>query len=314
MKTSLIITIVIHLSLFILNSCTGEWPDTHSPAPSTEPSTHQTIGSQVVQASINSVALNREMAMSIYLPPGYNPNIKYPTLYLFYGYGGTHDSWFTYLDINGVADRLIQENKINPLIIVSPDYGNSFGVNTVPGEGHDPGGVSVGRYEDYLIQEVITYVDGHYSTQASKEGRYVGGASMGGFAALFLGFTYPELFSKIGAHSAAIWNYTSTDPYTDQRDWLYATETLRNARDPFKLAEPNKLDGTQVYLDAGNDDGLAEKDFSLYELLRSKNIDARWVPNPGGHSPTYWSGQLENYLVFYAGKLQSSPVATHHDN
>jgi enterochelin esterase-like enzyme len=43
---------------------------------------------------------------------------------------------------------------------------------------------------------------------------------MGGYAALFLGFSYPELFSKIGGHSAAIWDYSTNDDYTDQRDWL----------------------------------------------------------------------------------------------
>ncbi|MFC5528844.1 alpha/beta hydrolase [Cohnella yongneupensis] len=278
-----------------------------APAPSTSPSASTppsviTAHSQIDQVSFHSAALGSEMNLSVYLPPGYSEDVRYPVLYMLYGYGGNHDSWFTYLNINTVADQLIQEDRIHPVIIVSPDYGNSFGVNTKVGEGHDPGGVSIGPYEDYLIQDVISYVDGHYSTQASKEARYVGGASMGGYAALYLGFKHPELFSKIGAHSAAIWTYTPTDEFTDQRDWLYAAGMRRDERDPFKLASADKLKGMKVYLDAGEDDALAEKDKSLYDLLLTMNVDAKWVLSPGGHTVSYWSGQLSNYMLFYAGK------------
>ncbi|WP_256761520.1 PQQ-binding-like beta-propeller repeat protein [Cohnella sp. WQ 127256] len=316
MNASSFLSIVVCLSLLILSGCSSDTPASNpssliQPTASIIQSINASDSSQIVQANVYSTALDREMDLSIYLPPGYSPDTHYPVLYLLYGYGGTPDSWFSYLKINQVADRLLQENKIDPLIIVAPDYRNSFGVNSKVGEGKDPGSVDIGSYEDYLVQDVISYVDGHYSTQASKEGRYIGGISMGGYAALFLGFSHTELFSKVGAHSAAIWNYTPSDMYTDQRDWLYANETLRQARDPFKLAEHKKLDATQVYLDAGNSDGLAEKDYDLYELLRAKNIDAQWVPNPGGHDSAYWSGQMENYFLFYAGKQpttsQSSP-------
>lgn len=258
--------------------------------------------SQVVIEHLYSEKLDAEMGISIYLPPAYRPDVKYPVLYLLYGYGGTHDSWFSSLGAHRAADRLISANKIKPLIIVSPNYRNSFGVNSLEGEGHDPGGVSIGLYEDYLINEVITYIDSQYSTISDKSGRYVGGASMGGYAALYLGFNHANLFSKIGGHSAALWDYTESDQFVDQRDWLYASDELREHRDPFKLAESRDLDDLEVYLDSGMSDSLAQKGYLLYELLQSKGINTQWVPNPGGHDMTYWSGQLENYLVFYNGK------------
>lgn len=255
--------------------------------------------SQVVADRLYSERLNIVQEMSVYLPPAYSPDNQYPVLYMLYGYGGTHDSWFTNLHIHQVADRLIEEGKIEPLIIVSPDYGNSFGVNSMEGEGTDPGSVDIGPYEDYLIKELIPYIDRKYSTIASRSGRYVGGASMGGYAALYLGFNYSELFSKIGAHSAALWNYSETDQFIGQRDWLYASDELREIRDPFKLAESRQLNDLKVYLDSGTEDGLAEKDYLLYKLLKSKGIHAQWSPHPGGHDMGYWSGQLENYLIFY---------------
>ncbi|WP_052087911.1 alpha/beta hydrolase [Paenibacillus wynnii] len=289
--------IVSYIGLILLSGCTGKTDTPESTVLSADES------SQVVTVSMHRIVLDREMKMSIYLPPAYSSDVAYPVLYLLYGYGGKHDTWFEYLHINGVADRLIEQGKMAPVIIVSPDYGNSFGVNSQVGEGRDPGSVDIGPYEDYLTQEVIPYVDSQYSTVMGKEGRYVGGASMGGYAALYLGFNYPELFSKVGAHSAALWDYTSTDQFIGQRDWLYANEALREIRDPFKLAESQRLDEMQVYLDSGTEDALTEKDYLLYMLLRMKGIDAQWVSHLGGHNSSYWSSQLENYLIFYNGSI-----------
>lgn len=271
-------------------------PDPATASPAESPS------SRIEQVRLSSSALNRDMTLSVYLPPGYVPDVRYPVLYALYGYGGTHASWFDYLSIDDVADRLIREGRLQPLLIASPDYGNSFGVNSSAEDGHDPGTVSIGRYEDYLIREVVPYVDSRYSTMDDKSRRYVGGASMGGYAALYLGFSYPDLFGKVGAHSAALWTYSASDLYTDQRDWLYASEALRAKRDPFKLISADKLAGMQVYLDAGEADPLAEQDQALYEALKSQGIDAVWSPAPGGHDAGYWSSQLERYLLFYAGK------------
>ncbi|MFB9329811.1 alpha/beta hydrolase [Paenibacillus aurantiacus] len=262
----------------------------------------ESSSSRIEQVRISSQALNRDMTLSVYLPPGYDPDVRYPVLYALYGYGGTHASWFDYLSMDDVADRLIREGRLQPLLIASPDYGNSFGVNSSVEDGPDPGSVSIGRYEDYLIREVVPYVDSHYSTQGDKTGRYVGGASMGGYAALYLGFSYPELFGKVGAHSAALWTYSPSDLFTDQRDWLYASDALRARRDPFKLASREKLAGMRVYLDAGEGDPLFVPDQALYEALKAQGIDAVWSPAPGGHNVSYWSSQLERYLLFYAGK------------
>ncbi|WEK54188.1 MAG: alpha/beta hydrolase-fold protein [Candidatus Cohnella colombiensis] len=330
MKIFVAIIIISYIAMFLLSGCFGkaETPtQSHSPvqsspitqsdeqdqleAPSSPSPVHPTpslidVDSHVVTVQVHSDMLHRDMEMSVYLPAGYSKEVKYPVLYMLYGYGGTHDAWFTYLHLQDVADRLIEEGAIDPLLIVSPDYGNSFAVNSRIEDGNDPHSVDIGPYEDYLIQEVIPYVDTNYSTDASNKGRYVGGASMGGYASLYLGFNYPDLFSRIGAHSAAIWNYTSTDQFIGQRDWLYANDALRERRDPFKLAESQKLDSVEVYLDCGTGDALAEKDQALYDLLVSKGIEAEWVPSPGGHDAAYWSSQLENYLLFYSGVEQDT--------
>jgi enterochelin esterase-like enzyme len=257
--------------------------------------------SQIETIMIDSAALNETIGVDVYLPPGYNEAESYPVLYLFYGYGGNRSAVFDWLRLHEVADDLIESKQVKPTIIVSPDYGNSFGVDTVPGEGRNPGDVDEGNYESYIIDEVIPYIDAHYSTISTREDRFIGGFSMGGYAALYLGINYSDLFSKIGAHSAALWDYSSTDQFAHQRDWLYANEELRNARDPFRLALEKDLTKSQIYLDVGSSDGLAGVNERFHSLLVSKDIPVEWHLNTGNHSMSYWSNHLEDYLLYYSG-------------
>lgn len=249
---------------------------------------------------VSSAALKKSMTAAVYLPPGYKPGTRYPVLYLFYGYGGNRDSYFGGgLAINRTADRLIARQAIGPLIIVVPDYANSFGVNSTVEQAANSAGGSIGMYEDYLIGELVPYIDGHFGTDARRERRYVGGISMGGFAALHLGLRHTAMFSKVGGHSAALWNYSPGDQFLGQRDWLYPTPELRAQRDPLLLAAKADLRGLRFFLDVGASDRLYEQVGAMHQVLQSHGAAVQLQSGGGGHDVAYWSGQLEGYLLFY---------------
>lgn len=239
------------------------------------------------------------MAAAVYLPPGYNPALRYPVLYLFYGYGGYPDAYFNAgLALNHTADKLIAANAIEPLLIVAPNYDNSFGVNAAAGQ-LAGSGVSAGRYEDYLVGELLPFIDARFGTDARPARRYVGGISMGGFAALHLGLRHPALFSKVGAHSAALWDYSAADQFLGQRDWLYATPELRAQRDPLLLAQSAALHSLAFYLDVGSGDLLRQQDEAMVRVLQGRGAAVEFRVGSGGHDAGYWRSQLENYLRFY---------------
>lgn len=295
----------IALAMLCLVNCGGSAGTGESgkalPAPPGQPA-EQTLTGRIEYRQLASAALGRTMNIEVYLPPGYSAARRYPVLYLLYGYGGNEDSYFGgLLSVNRVADRLIGAGTIAPLLIVVPNYANSFGVNTRPEDAADSAGGTIGLYEDYLIGEVLPYVEQHYSAAASRAQRYVGGISMGGYAALYLGLSHPDLFGRIGAHSAALWDYgaTNADQFVGQRDWLYATPALRALRDPMLLAQHANLDGLRFYLDAGDGDALRLKDQQLAGILRARATTVDWHHGDGGHDVPYWRGQLENYLQFY---------------
>lgn len=254
----------------------------------------QAAPSKLETLSVQSPALDKSMSVRVYLPADYDEKQRYPTLYLLHPYGGDATFWLGKLNTQEVLDKLIEQKKIRSMIVVSPDYDNSFAVNSRQGIA----GVSSGRYADYLAQELVPYIDNKYSTLTNRDNRYIGGTSMGGYAALYLGLTRTELFSKIGAQSAALWD-GKDDLYTDQRDWLYATPELKKDRDPFQLIKRVNLKSLLFRLDVGKSDPLKEVNEHFVRDLREAGASVEFTEEKGGHDMEYWSSQLGDLLVFF---------------
>ncbi|WEK53724.1 MAG: alpha/beta hydrolase-fold protein [Candidatus Cohnella colombiensis] len=266
-------------------------------------STAQTIASDgqtnayVDKISMHSDSLDKDMKVQVYLPKGYSSSLRYPVLYLLHGQGGNEKSWNKDMDVATKTTKLIDDKKIKPLIIVMPDYDNSYGTNYAD-HTYTKSGRQYGRYEDYITKDLISYIDYHYSTIATREGRSIGGLSMGGFAALFLAFTHQDLFSKAGGHSPAMFLDS-----TESLDWLYKDEAMRKKTDPLYLADSLDLSKLDVYLDYGDRDmqHVIETTDQLYAKLKAVGVQVQLHSSSGGHDSHYWKANTESYLLFYAG-------------
>ena len=134
--------------------------------------------------------------ITIYLPPSYDesPGKRYPVLYLLHGFGGDNDSF-----VRGVGetlalmllDGLMGGGVIPEMIIVMPDASNSFGGSFYTNS------ELIGDYEDYIVRDVVGYVDSGYRTIPDREHRVIMGASMGGYGAMKLGVKHPDLFRAV---------------------------------------------------------------------------------------------------------------------
>lgn len=253
----------------------------------------------VVQEQVPSAALGRTMPALVYLPPAFDAQRRYPVLYLYHGLRETHTFWRG-LGLFDAATALIERRLIQPLLIVTPQLDNSFGVNnaadrteTMPHGG--PVTFHGGRYEDYLVHDLVDFVDARYPTRAERAARSVGGISMGGFAALHAAFRHPDRFGRAGGHSPAL--------VQDDWNWLYPAEVPRASRDVQRLAAERDLAGLQVYLDCGEQDdfGFAEPVRALSQTLRSRGVAVRSALRAGRHDSAYWMAHLDEYLQFYAG-------------
>lgn len=136
----------------------------------------------------------------IYLPPGYETSAeRYPAVYFLAGFsgGGTlllnESMWGETLPQR--IDRLTRAGKIAPMIVVMVDcrtkLGGSQYINSA----------ATGRYEDYLVEELVPWVDAGYRTVAEREHRIVMGKSSGGYGATVLAMRHPEVFGLAADHS-----------------------------------------------------------------------------------------------------------------
>ena len=252
---------------------------------------------KIDRIKIHSESLNKFMNIAIYVPENYK-DIYLPVLYFMHGRSGNEEI-LEQLKINEVASKLIEEKKIEPMIIVCPNMDNSRGINScneykeIQGK---YGMVNLGLYEDYLINEVIPFIDKNYRTISNKENRYIGGISSGGYIALHNGLRHQDLFSKIGGHMPAI-----DLSYSDEDECYFKNEEIWNKYDPITIAKNNEVKDIKIYLDAGNEDEgkfylACEK---LYKILKLKNVDIEYNLFEGHHNAEYILSNLENYLKFY---------------
>ncbi|MEK4063951.1 MULTISPECIES: alpha/beta hydrolase [Paenibacillus] len=307
------ITFLLLLMMFIGGCSSDNNPITaqaSSPASKEKEGTSPLQSSEIQKVSFQSESLDQVMKLNVYLPKGYSPEQRYPVLYLIHGYGGNETDLLSGLEVDQNADRLIEAGKIEPLIMVFPQMDNSYGLNTslnyavdYPG---DPMTTYSGMYEDYLYKDVVGYVDQHFSTITSRDGRFIGGVSMGGFISLHTTFLHTDLFSKVGGHSPALFqdDWSQAGGENGVKRFLYPTDEDRQTRDPLIFAEDLDLSELEVYLDCGDQDHYKFYDGAeqLTKLLESKKVSVQYHLGQGAHEAEYWKSNLDNYLLFYAGK------------
>jgi enterochelin esterase-like enzyme len=156
---------------------------------------------------------------------------------------------------------------------------------------------NIGRYEDYLINELIPFIDTTYKTNRDRSGRFIGGASAGGFAALNNAFRHQDLFSKVGGHMPAI----ELSIEEEDRPHFSCTE-LWEKYDPVHIAKHLAISSDiSVYLDAGEKDegGFYEGCAILHKILESKGVKSQNHVFPGHHTVEYIKSNIEKYLIFY---------------
>jgi len=132
----------------------------------------------------------------VYLPPGYDDgDAHYPTVYCLTGFTGRgrallNDNAFT-PNLAERMDKLIAAGMIKPMIAVMPDcltyYGGSQYINST----------ATGRYEDYLAEEIVPFVDETFRTIADRGSRAVMGKSSGGYGSLIMGLRHADLFGLV---------------------------------------------------------------------------------------------------------------------
>ncbi len=164
-----------------------------------------------------------ERPLWVYLPPGYPGQAqRYPSVYLLPGYGGSVANWRnqpTYgRPVLEMIDEAFASGQAPPAVVVCVDgwtrYGGSQYIDSA----------GTGRYQSYLCDEIVPYVDGRYHTIAGRDHRALVGKSSGGFGALVAAMLRPDVFGGCASHAGDAFYEMVYQPYMPQivrslRDW-----------------------------------------------------------------------------------------------
>ncbi len=224
----------------------------------------------------DSKASGGRRRLHVYTPPGYGkePGRKYPVLYLLHGSGDNDSHWMLIGRANVIADNLLADGKMVPMLIVMPD-GH---VRERPtGKVDEKTRLEIRQaFEKDLIEHIIPLIETTYRVRTDAASRAVAGLSMGSAQALGIGLGHTDKFAWIGAFSGAI---RRDDPAVAQ----LKGETA-NAR--LKL----------LWLAIGKEDTGLNAKRELDAALTEKGVKHEYHETDGAHRWSVWRRYLAEFL------------------
>jgi putative tributyrin esterase len=245
-----------------------------------------------------SATLGEDRTMLVMLPVDYETTVRrYPVLYLLHGYDADITDWARGTNLSDYATR-------HQLIIVTPDASHSWYVNSVSN--------AKAHYDDYVMKDVIGYVDKSFRTIPEPFARAIAGVSMGGFGAMFLGLEHHDQFAAIGSFSGALgYGHIPAEPMPanateeDKRQRQEYQESMgapgskeQKARDVFELAQQVPVEEVpMLFLVCGGQDGNIERTHAFLELLAKRRIPYEYREiSPREHEWRIWNEEIPVFL------------------
>jgi len=240
----------------------------------------------------HSATLGNDRQIAVYLPPNYYrmPQSRFDVLYMqdgqnvftttpTYTQGG---NWHA----DEIADILIGEHQIRPLIIVAISSTAQRADEYLPTRAYDQGG-NARLYTEMIVKELMPIINRRFRTNIGPKHTGACGSSFGGLVSLYMGLTRPDVFGQVGSCSPSVWWDSSS-----------IFRLLANVR-----ANPRP----RVWIDIGTQegDGMAQGVEKLRESLSAKGwslgSDLMFVEEAGEHNEIAWRRRFPRVLRFLFG-------------
>lgn len=231
------------------------------------------------------------------------------TVYLFHA-GQADDRMYGDLGLANVLAEVAAPGTLDRFQFVCPSIGDSFLTGAAEAE------------FDRVLQPWA-----EAGTSTSDAGRWIGGASMGGFVALSRFLSRPARYAGVVANAPAMltWDFFDADETLAQESRTglpaataqylasffgaaFGTYEEYRRRDPLALAArlpAGALAGKSVYLDVGSRDdlGLSRPTAQLDQAVARLSPARRHfeLVDGGRHDPAFLAGQLSKTLRFILG-------------
>jgi hypothetical protein len=122
-----------------------------------------------------------------------------PSVYVIQGFTGQLDMWLarSAFEPNFVErlDQMFAAGECPPAVVVMVDAWTRWGGSQFLNSS------STGRYQDYLCDEVVAFIDQRYPTMADAGHRGLAGKSSGGYGAMVVSMMRPDVFGALASHA-----------------------------------------------------------------------------------------------------------------
>jgi enterochelin esterase-like enzyme len=238
--------------------------------------------------SYESKTVGSTRKVTVYTPPGFSTNKKYPVLYLLHGIGGDEKEWLNGGSPQIILDNLFAEGKIKPMIVVMPN-GRAIKDDRATGNIMDPEKVQgFATFERDLLDDLIPFIQKTYPTLIDRENRAIAGLSMGGGQSLNFGLGNLDKFAWVAGFSSA--------PNTKSPEVLVPNP--EEAKKKLKL----------LWISCGDADGLLNFSKRTHDYLLQNNVPHVYYLEPGGHDFKVWKNGLYMFSQFLFKPVDVSSI------
>ncbi len=264
---------------------------------------HTVVGELEIRPFASKIFANTR-DMRVLLPPGYhdmvNRHRKYPVMYFQDGQNLFDEETSAFgheWEIDETLQRLCAENEIEPMIIIGIDNaGEQRAEEYLPYP--DPHGPKVAQlratdYGNFLLQEVMPYVETHYRVKAGPENTGIGGSSYGAVVSLFTILHHPGVFGRALLESMPL----------QMQDGQLIRDAQNFRQWPQKIAIGI---GTKETDDPAFSAEHVEWTRKLARVLRDQSLGddrLKLVVTPGAeHNEKAWAARFPEAILFLWGK------------
>lgn len=241
----------------------------------------------VEEITYYSSYLEVERKANIYFPCGYDKDLKYDVVYLLHGKSGDYNS-YKELGVLEQAKSIINENELRPIILVSMTV---FTDRDNKSEDEYTFTQLAQKYDNCIydiVDSLIPYINSHYSINEGREHTGICGYSLGGREALYLAYSYPEIFGYVGAFSPVSGVVeTGSNNFTANKKALLDGFILNDG-----LEQPQT-----IVIVVGTEDTHCLKSAQEYSgLMTELNIKHIFYTLNGGHEASVWIDGFDTFL------------------
>lgn len=224
----------------------------------------------VTEIAFETELYRKALDVFVYTPPCYeNSEENYPVLYLMHGGGGSPQLWLRTGKVPELADDLIQQEKIQPMILVMPrqfDYGVGF--------------------VDFLNAKIVPRINDEFRTLSDPQMQGILGISAGGGTVIQL---------ALGQENTLFGNIAIIAGINSVNQELIAANIVKISE---QAVQPNFL------LDVGDSDGLRDHHEKLRVLFENADVDITYWMDEGGHDLQYFLPRFPDYLMWFSEQFE----------